>query len=87
MEILSSLLEGKAWDFKTLGLCPVEVSWCPMHRGMLTRSSVTVIPFSFCSLVQAEYWHDPINEDMYRNHSIFLADINQERVRTPPRLP
>ncbi|KAL2772784.1 palmitoyl-protein thioesterase 1 isoform 2 precursor [Daubentonia madagascariensis] len=30
-------------------------------------------------LVQAEYWHDPIKEDMYRNHSIFLADINQER--------
>ncbi|KAK2106533.1 hypothetical protein P7K49_016047 [Saguinus oedipus] len=32
------------------------------------------------SLVQAEYWHDPIKEDVYRNHSIFLADINQERV-------
>ncbi|XP_060062130.1 palmitoyl-protein thioesterase 1 [Erinaceus europaeus] len=31
-------------------------------------------------LVQAEYWHDPIKEDTYRNHSIFLADINQERV-------
>ncbi|KAF3819979.1 hypothetical protein GH733_015488 [Mirounga leonina] len=30
-------------------------------------------------MVQAEYWHDPIKEDMYRNHSIFLADINQER--------
>ncbi|XP_022352128.1 palmitoyl-protein thioesterase 1 isoform X3 [Enhydra lutris kenyoni] len=30
-------------------------------------------------LVQAEYWHDPVKEDMYRNHSIFLADINQER--------
>ncbi|KAL0604678.1 Palmitoyl-protein thioesterase 1 [Plecturocebus cupreus] len=31
------------------------------------------------TLVQAEYWHDPIKEDVYRNHSIFLADINQER--------
>uniref|UniRef100_A0A5F5PGB1 palmitoyl-CoA hydrolase n=1 Tax=Equus caballus TaxID=9796 RepID=A0A5F5PGB1_HORSE len=30
-------------------------------------------------LVQAEYWHDPIKEDVYRNHSVFLADINQER--------
>lgn len=29
--------------------------------------------------MQAEYWHDPIKEDIYRNHSIFLADINQER--------
>lgn len=39
-----------------------------------------------CRLVQAEYWHDPIKEDMYRNHSIFLADINQERVSTQARL-
>ncbi|PIO23999.1 hypothetical protein AB205_0124910, partial [Aquarana catesbeiana] len=30
-------------------------------------------------LVQAEYWHDPLNEDEYRKGSIFLADINQER--------
>ncbi|XP_038613740.1 palmitoyl-protein thioesterase 1 [Tachyglossus aculeatus] len=30
-------------------------------------------------LVQAEYWHDPVREDLYRNCSIFLADINQER--------
>ncbi|KAM8975958.1 palmitoyl-protein thioesterase 1 [Pelodytes ibericus] len=30
-------------------------------------------------LVQAEYWHDPLNEEAYRNNSIFLADINQER--------
>ncbi|XP_036083153.1 palmitoyl-protein thioesterase 1-like [Rousettus aegyptiacus] len=28
--------------------------------------------------VQAEYWHNPIDKDMYHNHSIFLADINQE---------
>lgn len=32
------------------------------------------------SLVQAEYWHDPLNEDLYREKSVFLADINQERV-------
>ena len=30
-------------------------------------------------LVQAQYWHDPIKESVYRNYSIFLADINQER--------
>ncbi|XP_052089152.1 palmitoyl-protein thioesterase 1-like [Mytilus californianus] len=29
-------------------------------------------------LVQAEYWHDPMNEDEYKKKSIFLADINQE---------
>jgi palmitoyl-protein thioesterase len=30
-------------------------------------------------LVQATYWHDPLNEDEYRNYSSFLADINNER--------
>ena len=34
----------------------------------------------FFSLVQAEYWHDPLNEEEYKTKSIFLADINQERV-------
>lgn len=29
-------------------------------------------------LVQAEYWHDPLNEDDYRKRNIFLADINNE---------
>lgn len=32
------------------------------------------------SLVQAQYWHDPLNDDLYKKHSLFLADINQERV-------
>lgn len=32
-------------------------------------------------LVQAEYWHDPLNEDEYREKCIFLPDINQENVR------
>uniref|UniRef100_A0A7G3AUY4 Palmitoyl-protein thioesterase 1 n=1 Tax=Lutzomyia longipalpis TaxID=7200 RepID=A0A7G3AUY4_LUTLO len=30
-------------------------------------------------LVQATYWHDPLNEDAYRTGSTFLADINNER--------
>lgn len=29
-------------------------------------------------LVQAEYWHDPLREDVYRSKNIFLADINNE---------
>lgn len=32
------------------------------------------------SLVQAQYWHDPLNDDLYKKYSLFLADINQERV-------
>ncbi|KAB0796434.1 hypothetical protein PPYR_10495 [Photinus pyralis] len=31
------------------------------------------------SLVQATYWHDPLNEDLYKQGSTFLADINNER--------
>ncbi|KAI5721697.1 hypothetical protein M8J77_024371 [Diaphorina citri] len=28
--------------------------------------------------VQAEYWHDPMNEASYQTGSVFLADINNE---------
>lgn len=30
-------------------------------------------------LVQATYWHNPFQEEKYRNSSTFLADINNER--------
>lgn len=30
-------------------------------------------------LVQATYWHDPLNENEYKKYSTFLADINNER--------
>lgn len=33
------------------------------------------------TLVQAEYWHDPLNEELYETSSIFLADINNEQVK------
>lgn len=29
--------------------------------------------------MQATYWHDPLNEKMYKEGSTFLADINNER--------
>ncbi|XP_042233700.1 palmitoyl-protein thioesterase 1-like isoform X1 [Homarus americanus] len=32
------------------------------------------------SLVQAQYWHDPLHAEDYCNKSIFLADINNEKV-------
>lgn len=38
------------------------------------------IPWVQEHLVQAEYWHDPTDEEKYRNNSLFLADINQENV-------
>lgn len=32
------------------------------------------------SLVQAEYWNDPLNQDEYKKSSVFLAEINNENV-------
>jgi len=32
------------------------------------------------NFVQASYWHDPLDENTYKGYSLFLADINQERV-------
>lgn len=32
------------------------------------------------SLVQASYWHDPLEENAYRQKNIFLADINNENI-------
>lgn len=29
--------------------------------------------------MQAEYWHDPLHEEDYKQGSVFLADINNER--------
>lgn len=30
-------------------------------------------------LVQATYWHNPWKEELYKESSTFLADINNER--------
>nr|KAF6383314.1 palmitoyl-protein thioesterase 1 [Pipistrellus kuhlii] len=58
--------------------CPGESSHiCDLIRKTLNAGAYNKAVQE--RLVQAEYWHDPIKEDMYRNHSIFLADINQER--------
>uniref|UniRef100_A0A183AD39 Palmitoyl-protein thioesterase 1 n=1 Tax=Echinostoma caproni TaxID=27848 RepID=A0A183AD39_9TREM len=31
-------------------------------------------------IVQAQYWHDPLRENLYKEKSLFLAEINQEKV-------
>lgn len=31
-------------------------------------------------LVQATYWHDPMDEDLYKSKSTFLAEINNEKI-------
>ena len=42
-------------------------------------SKVTNLSFH-ASLIQAQYWHDPLHEDDYKQKSIFLAEINNELV-------
>uniref|UniRef100_A0A8C7G7I0 Palmitoyl-protein thioesterase 1 n=1 Tax=Oncorhynchus kisutch TaxID=8019 RepID=A0A8C7G7I0_ONCKI len=59
--------------------CPGESSHiCDWIRKKLNSGAYTDIVQKH--LVQAQYWHDPLNDDLYKKHSLFLADINQERV-------
>uniref|UniRef100_A0A4W5MBF4 Palmitoyl-protein thioesterase 1 n=1 Tax=Hucho hucho TaxID=62062 RepID=A0A4W5MBF4_9TELE len=59
--------------------CPGESSHiCDWIRKKLNSGVYTDIVQKH--LVQAQYWHDPLNDDLYKKHSLFLADINQERV-------
>lgn len=36
--------------------------------------------------VQAEYWHNPYEENAYKNKNIFLADINNEKTINQVRM-
>ncbi|XP_060798921.1 palmitoyl-protein thioesterase 1 [Neoarius graeffei] len=59
--------------------CPGESShFCDWIRKALNSGAYTDAVQKH--LVQAQYWHDPLNNDLYKQHSLFLADINQERV-------
>lgn len=58
--------------------CPGESSKiCDRIREALNSGAYTNLVQKH--LVQAQYWHDPLNDDLYKNFSLFLADINQER--------
>ncbi|XP_030644780.1 palmitoyl-protein thioesterase 1 isoform X2 [Chanos chanos] len=58
--------------------CPGESSHiCDWIRKKLNTEAYS--DFVQKHLVQAQYWHDPLNDDLYKKHSLFLADINQER--------
>lgn len=43
-------------------------------------ASILLCIYHPLSLVQAEYWQDPLNLAEYKTKSVFLADINQEQV-------
>lgn len=51
--------------------------WCDYIRKLLNTGAYwSWVQDEF---VQAEYWHDPLNEEDYKQGSVFLADINNER--------
>merc|ERR1711976_527458 len=57
--------------------CPgAERELCDIMRELLSIGAY--IPGIQKYSVQAQYWHDPLKEDDYRELSMFLADINQE---------
>lgn len=59
--------------------CPESLSKiCDEIRSLLNFGAYEL--FVQKILVQAQYWHDPLNEKLYREKSLFLADINQEIV-------
>lgn len=58
--------------------CSPNDTLCEEMRLLLSQGAY--IDWIQDSLVQAQYWHDPIHEEEYHNYSIFLADINNEKV-------
>lgn len=59
--------------------CPAKpYSICRFYRVILNSFAYT--NWVQRHIAQSTYWHDPLNEDLYRRKSTFLADINNERV-------
>ncbi|TMW51221.1 hypothetical protein DOY81_003698 [Sarcophaga bullata] len=57
--------------------CPgLKSKTCEYIRRLLNIAAYET--WTQLELVQATYWHDPINEDKYKEKSTFLADINNE---------
>lgn len=56
--------------------CPEHDRLCDKIRRLLSRGAYD--NFVQNHVVQAQYWHDPVNGSEYKEKSIFLADINNE---------
>jgi len=58
--------------------CPGETfDLCNSVRELLTIGAYVEQVQN--NVVQAQYWHDPLDFDNYVKHSAFLAEINNER--------
>merc|ERR1712215_518453 len=59
-------------------LCPGEmVFFCDIVRDLLSYGAY--VEFVQDILVQAQYWHDPLDFDTYVEKSKFIAEINNEK--------
>lgn len=57
--------------------CPgEEIGLCNLMREMLNLGAY--VDFVQSTLVQAQYWHDPLHFDTYVEKSQFIAEINNE---------
>lgn len=57
--------------------CPaISSKTCEKFRQLLNKSAYTSWLQDY--LVQATYWHNPLEEETYKKYSTFLADINNE---------
>lgn len=53
----------------------------PAARQLVTSHVLAYSDLLQNTLVQAQYWHDPLHEEDYRLKSAFIAEINNERVK------
>jgi palmitoyl-protein thioesterase len=53
-----------------------DVVYCEDLRQLLSQGAY--VDWIQNRLIQAQYWHDPLDEAAYRQGNIFLPDINQE---------
>ncbi|KRY42733.1 Palmitoyl-protein thioesterase 1, partial [Trichinella spiralis] len=51
---------------------------CNFARMLLNYGAY--VQFVQKNVIQAQYWHNPLDENTYRDKSIFLAEINNEKV-------
>lgn len=61
--------------------CPGSWFICKEVDKLLNMGAYT--DYVQSHLVQAQYWHDPLNEDKYKKHSRFMAVANQEVTVNP----
>merc|ERR1712228_1066460 len=61
--------------------CPGDSTICEYVRKMLNWGAYT--SFVQSRLVQAQYWHDPLQEEEYIEYSQFIGPINNEKSTNP----